>query len=80
VEFVSHQIGGHARLVQGDPAFTAERATGIPATEWELLLQVGAEESSGMEWGDLGTIYYLIPREDLLTRRLDRIWLVWQFL
>jgi uncharacterized protein YwqG len=29
-------------------------------------------------WGDTGTIYYWIRRQDLLTARFDQAWMIFQ--
>jgi uncharacterized protein YwqG len=47
------------------------------ADDWLLLLQVEADPDVGFEWGDCGTLYFLIQREDLLNRRFDRVWAGW---
>jgi len=44
------------------PAFSA-----IQATDWRLLLQVDSDEN-GMTWGDVGRIYYGLPRQALAAR------------
>lgn len=48
------------------------------AADWELLLQVDSEERIGMMWGDLGRIYYLIRRDQLLGSQFDGAWLILQ--
>ena len=47
------------------------------ADDWLLLLQVEADPDVGFKWGDCGTLYFLIQREDLLNRRFDRAWAGW---
>jgi uncharacterized protein YwqG len=39
----------------------------IQATDWRLLLQVDSDEN-GMTWGDVGRIYYGLPRQALEAR------------
>lgn len=48
------------------------------AGEWRLLLQVPSIEEIGMEWGDMGCLYYWIREQDLLDQRFDRTWLILQ--
>lgn len=49
--------------------------------DWILLLQVDSDmwqanqNKPGFMWGDAGVIYYCIHKDDLRTRRFDRIWL-----
>ena len=58
-----------------DPATLAVRQT---ATDWLLLLQVGSDAQSGMQWGDEGQLYLWMRREDLRARRFERAQLVLQ--
>ena len=49
--------------------------------EWRLLLQLDSGVSVGgfsLEFGDSGSIYFYIRKEDLAARRFDRVWLVLQ--
>lgn len=55
----SHQLLGHPDIVQSDPRQATEA----------LLLQVDSDTGTGMTWGDVGRVYYLISREDLLGQR-----------
>lgn len=48
------------------------------AADWLLLWQIDTDEDAGWMWGDLGTIYYWIRREDLATGRFDRVWMIFQ--
>lgn len=50
----------------------------LGAQEWLLLLQIDSDDDAGMMWGDLGRLYYWIRRDDLLARRFDRSWCVFQ--
>jgi uncharacterized protein YwqG len=44
------------------------------AKDWLLLLQIDTDEKNpGWYWGDGGTIYFVIHRDDLLNRRFNRI-------
>jgi uncharacterized protein YwqG len=55
----SHQMGGHASWIQG----------GAPG---ELLLQVDCDSEAGMEWGDGGRVYFLLPQAQLDAGSFDR--------
>lgn len=47
--------------------------------QWELLLQVDSHmELNGMCWGDLGRLYWVMRRRDLLARRFERAWCLLQ--
>ncbi len=50
------------------------------AKDWRLLFQMGTVATEGYElmFGDCGHIYFWIRKEDLLSRRFDRIWLILQ--
>ena len=54
----------------------AELAPG--AADWLLLLQLDTDDEIGWMWGDTGTIYYWIRRQDLLTARFDQAWMIFQ--
>ena len=46
--------------------------TGIK--DWVLLFQMDSDDNADMMWGDLGTLYFVIKKDDLAARRFDRIW------
>jgi uncharacterized protein YwqG len=48
------------------------------AREWRLLLQVESDGNAGMMWGDAGCLYFWIREQDLLARRFDRTWTLFQ--
>lgn len=48
------------------------------ARNWRLLFQVPTVEEIGMEWGDVGCLYFWIREEDLRQRRFDRCWMILQ--
>jgi uncharacterized protein YwqG len=54
----------------------AELALG--AADWLLLLQLDTDDEIGWMWGDTGTIYYWIRRQDLLAARFDQAWMIFQ--
>jgi uncharacterized protein YwqG len=45
---------------------------------WRLLLQIDTDDEAGMMWGDCGSIYYWMRREDLAAAQFDRAWCVLQ--
>jgi uncharacterized protein YwqG len=49
------------------------------ASEWKLLLQVDTDENAGMQWGDLGSLYYWIKRSSLESRSFEDVWLFLQY-
>lgn len=54
----------------------AELAPG--AADWLLLLQLDSDDEIGWMWGDVGTIYYWIRRQDLAAARFDQVWMIFQ--
>jgi uncharacterized protein YwqG len=85
-----HRIGGYAAPVQGsvevdvaqvqlggqvaytDPALYQE------AQRWTLLAQIDTDADADMMWGDCGTLYWLIPRDDLAAHRFHTALFTWQ--
>lgn len=54
------------------------KAVEAGAKDWLLLLQVDTDSNSEIMWGDLGTLYFLIKKDDLAALRFDNIWFSWQ--
>lgn len=52
--------------------------TASEAADWLLLLQLDTDDEIGWMWGDGGTLYYWILRQDLLAGRFDRTWMILQ--
>ncbi len=82
-----HRLLGHPDVVQGDMQRECEAVTAgledwanstertqAGASDWRLLLQVDSDAVSGMEWGDVGRLYYWIRGVDLAERRFERVW------
>jgi uncharacterized protein YwqG len=68
-------------LYCGDPSgYNDPRAHQLRsgAADWLLLLQVDSDDNPQMMWGDLGRLYFCLPRQDLEERRFDRVWMVFQ--
>lgn len=55
-----------------DPEFCLDR--------WRLLFQLDSFQAGDftLSFGDWGSIYFFIPKEDLAARRFDRVWLILQ--
>ena len=55
---------------------------GLPAwpgaADWQLLLQIDSDPNTGMMWGDVGKLYFLMNSEDLRNRNFDAAWLILQ--
>ncbi|MCH7230336.1 DUF1963 domain-containing protein [Glycomyces sp. L485] len=84
---VCHQVGGYPSSVQRPVEYEAVAAE-VPggsgrveyrdADRWLLLAQIDSDEASGMMWGDVGTLYWLIQEPDLAAGRFDRAVFTWQ--
>ncbi|MDR2529672.1 MAG: DUF1963 domain-containing protein [Synergistaceae bacterium] len=46
--------------------------------DWMLLFQLDTDDNANMMWGDMGTVYYTIRKEDLKDRKFDAAWSVFQ--
>ncbi|MFG3253684.1 YwqG family protein [Streptomyces sp. NPDC048172] len=64
--------GGDEGPAWDHPAL-AEEAHG-----WVPLAQFDSDDAAGMEWGDAGTLYWLIRPRDLAACRFDRAMFTWQ--
>ncbi len=68
-------------LYVGDPSgYQDPRAKQLApgAENWQLLLQLETDEAAGWMWGDVGSLYYAIRRQDLADRSFDRTWMILQ--
>lgn len=56
------------------------RAAAAALDRWRLLFQLDMVDDGdfSLMFGDCGRIYFYIPKEDLLARRFDAVWLVLQ--
>ncbi|MFF8196557.1 DUF1963 domain-containing protein [Streptomyces bobili] len=80
-----HQIGGHAIPVQGPVEYEiangalgsthswGDKAHEQEAERWVLLAQFDSDSDAKMEWGDAGTLYWLIRPEDLAAHRFGQV-------
>ena len=69
-------LGGRQKIPEAEVR-EAERTS---LDGWLLLFQLDSFQIGGFElmFGDSGSIYFYIRKEDLLARRFDRVWLVLQ--
>ncbi|SDW44062.1 Uncharacterized protein YwqG [Marininema mesophilum] len=72
-----HQAFGEPLEISGNVFQECALRSGIPTDEWVLLLQVDTSVFE-QEGTGLGLLYFCIPREDLLTYRFNRTWLISQ--
>jgi uncharacterized protein (TIGR02996 family) len=68
---LQHQLLGHARWMQGTPAFAEEPdKDGRPVNRH--LLSLDSDDNPGWTWGDVGMLYFFTPADDLSAGRIDR--------
>lgn len=86
----AHQVGGFPWWVQQDARAEAQELTRTlfradakgstllrktePA-EWTVLWQIGSDDMTGFQWGDMGNLYLLVRDDELRQGRFDRAWL-----
>ena len=87
-----HRLFGHPDVIQGDEMeleceltssgvlWRTPQAKALEprAVRWCLLLQLDSERDAGMNWVDFGILYFWIPREDLIRRHFDDVWMLLQ--
>ncbi len=80
--YQGHQMFGFPAYVQSEfmEADCAKMTTPKFASkpeDWLLLLQVNTDQvNSNLQWGDMGTLFFWIRKEDLANRRFDRVWMI----
>lgn len=52
----------------------AELAKGVE--DWMLLLQLETDDVPGWMWGDMGTLYFWIRKQDLAARDFSNVWCI----
>lgn len=64
----------------GIPKDVRRQAKQVSLERWRLLFQLDTVENDDfcLMFGDCGRIYFFIPKEDLLARRFDNVWLMLQ--
>lgn len=63
-----HRIGGYAEPVQD----------ALEHDDWTLLAQIDSDKAAGMMWGDVGSLYWLIRRDDLAASNFEASSFDWQ--
>jgi uncharacterized protein YwqG len=74
-QLVSHGLYLGRADDYNDPRATDLRAG---AEDWQLLAQIETDDAAGWMWGDVGTLYYAIRRQDLAQLRFDNVWMLLQ--
>jgi uncharacterized protein YwqG len=74
-----HQAFGYPFAVQNEVFEECEWLSKQEGKEWVLLLQVDSdEEELKVMWGDVGLIYFCIPKDALEQARFEETWLIFQ--
>ena len=50
----------------------------VGAADWRLLLQIDSDDDAEMMWGDVGRLYFLMNKDDLIAERFEKAWMVLQ--
>jgi uncharacterized protein YwqG len=66
-------MGSSEEWRQAEPMFDVEREA-----DWRLLLQLDTDDDAGWVWGDVGTLYFTIPRSHPIGSAYEEAWLVLQ--
>ncbi len=74
------QLASHGIYVGNPDGYKDPRAVdlGPGAEDWQLLTQIETDDEAGWMWGDVGTLFYVIRREDLARLRFDKVRVVLQ--
>jgi len=74
------QLAAHGLNADDSEDYDSPRAAELApgAEDWLLLLQLDTDDDIGWMWGDAGTVYFWIRRQDLLAERFDRTWMIFQ--
>ena len=62
--------------IEVDESRLEELSAGI--ADWILLLQIGSDDNLDWMWGDCGTLFFWIKKQDLEAQRFDQVWMVLQ--
>ena len=69
---------GLENVPYGDDDFESKLTEEIrrDAAEWQLLLQVGSDDDTGMMWGDGGMLFFWVCPQDAARRDFSNAWIV----
>jgi hypothetical protein len=75
-DLLQSDLGREAEIIFREIPYDAsafdivQRADGVG---WRLLLQLGSELEAGMEWGDVGCLYFMVREQDLIRRDWSKV-------
>lgn len=74
------QLASNGIWLGGPEAFENARVPDLQAgaADWVLLWQIDTDADAGCMWGDMGTMYFWIGRQDLAAGAFYRTWMVLQ--
>jgi uncharacterized protein YwqG len=78
--WVEAQLASHGLYVGNSSGYQDPRAADLRpgAADWQLLAQIETDDTAGWMWGDVGTLYYVIRRQDIAELAFDRTWMIFQ--
>jgi uncharacterized protein YwqG len=74
-QLVSNGVDMGGPVNHEDPRVSALTAG---SADWLLLWQIDTDEDAGWTWGDMGTLYYWIRRQDLDAGDFSLAWMILQ--
>ncbi len=78
---IEAQLASHGVYVGGPRGYEGAQAGALEAgkADWVLLLQLDTDESGpGWMWGDSGTLFFWIRKQDLAARNFGAAWMILQ--
>jgi uncharacterized protein YwqG len=74
------QLASHGLYCGDGSGYKDPKAQALKAgaKDWELLFQVDSDDNAAMMWGDMGMLYYWIPRHELMRKNFDAAWMILQ--
>jgi uncharacterized protein YwqG len=77
---VKHSQNIKPQNVEGYSYYTEEQLSYLEdeSKKWKFILQIDSDGDLGIFWGDLGSLYVCVQKEDLLLRRFDKAWTIIQ--
>jgi uncharacterized protein YwqG len=74
------QLASHGIDVGTPEGYEDPRAAPLRAgaADWRLLLQLDSDDELGWMWGDVGTLYFWIRKQDARAGDFSKVWMVFQ--
>ncbi|MDR2007042.1 MAG: DUF1963 domain-containing protein [Acidaminococcales bacterium] len=74
------QLVSNGLYCGNESGYEDERAEALAKSrgDWTLLLQTDSDNDTEMMWGDGGSLYFWIRKDDLAARNFDDVWMILQ--